>query len=89
MEILTFDAIVVGSGAAGLTAALELAPARVSVLTKGRLGLGGSSAAAQGGIAAAVGAGDSPALHAGDTPSSWDTRIPTTNTSCNRVVLGK
>jgi succinate dehydrogenase/fumarate reductase flavoprotein subunit len=33
MEILTFDAIVVGSGAAGLTAALELAPARVAVLT--------------------------------------------------------
>jgi L-aspartate oxidase len=67
MDILTFDAIVVGSGAAGLTAALELAPARVAVLTKGRLGLGGSSAAAQGGIAAAVGAGDCPALHAEDT----------------------
>lgn len=67
MEIFSFDVIVVGSGAAGLTAALELAPARVAVLTKGRLGLGGSSAAAQGGIAAAVGRGDSPALHAADT----------------------
>ena len=32
MDIRTFDAIVVGSGAAGLTAALELAPARVAVL---------------------------------------------------------
>lgn len=67
MNILTFDAIVVGSGAAGLTAALELAPARVAVVTKGRLGLGGSSAAAQGGIAAAVGTGDTPAHHAADT----------------------
>ena len=67
MNILTFDAIVVGSGAAGLTAALELAPARVAVVTKGLLGLGGSSAAAQGGIAAAVGTGDTPALHAADT----------------------
>jgi len=67
MQILTFDALVVGSGAAGLTAALELGPARVAVLTKGRLGAGGSSAAAQGGIAAAVGPGDSPALHAADT----------------------
>jgi L-aspartate oxidase len=59
--------IIVGSGAAGLTAALELAPARVAVLTKGRLGLGGSSAAAQGGIAAAVGPGDTPDRHAADT----------------------
>lgn len=67
METVTFDAIVVGSGAAGLTAALELAPARVAVLTKGRLGLDGSSAAAQGGIAAAVGRGDTPTLHAADT----------------------
>ncbi|HEX6199517.1 MAG TPA: FAD-binding protein, partial [Thermoanaerobaculia bacterium] len=67
MHILTCDAIVVGSGAAGLTAALELGPARVAVLTKGRLGTGGSSAAAQGGIAAAVGPGDTPALHAADT----------------------
>lgn len=67
MDVLTFDAVVVGSGAAGLTAALELAPARVAVLTKGRLGLGGSSAAAQGGVAAAVGPGDSAALHAADT----------------------
>jgi L-aspartate oxidase len=67
MNILDFDVVVIGSGAAGLTAALELAPARVAVLTKGRLGLGGSSAAAQGGIAAAVGPGDTPDLHAADT----------------------
>jgi L-aspartate oxidase len=67
VQILGFDVVIVGSGAAGLTAALELAPARVAVLTKGRLGLGGSSAAAQGGIAAAVGPGDTPELHAADT----------------------
>lgn len=67
MNVFHFDAVVVGSGAAGLTAALELAPARVAVLTKGSLGTGGSSAAAQGGIAAAVGPGDSPAQHAADT----------------------
>ncbi|MFP3942120.1 MAG: L-aspartate oxidase, partial [Thermoanaerobaculia bacterium] len=67
MDILTFDAVVVGSGAAGLTAALELAPGRTAILTKGRLGRGGSSAAAQGGVAAAVGPGDSASLHAADT----------------------
>jgi L-aspartate oxidase len=67
MNVLPFDVVIVGSGAAGLTAALELAPARVAVLTKGSLGAGGSSAAAQGGIAAAVGPGDSPAQHAADT----------------------
>jgi len=67
MNILSFDALVVGSGAAGLTAALELAPRRVAVLTKGRLGEGGSSAHAQGGVAAAVGPGDSSDLHAADT----------------------
>ncbi len=67
MRILSFDALVVGSGAAGLTAALELTPLSVAVVTKGRLGGGGSSAHAQGGIAAAVGRGDTPALHAADT----------------------
>lgn len=63
----TADLVVVGSGAAGLTAALEAHPARVAVLTKGELGLSGSSAWAQGGIAAAVGPWDSTALHARDT----------------------
>lgn len=72
MRILDYDVVVIGSGVAGLTAALELAPRRVAVLTKGRLGLGGSSAWAQGGIAAAVGPGDSPALHAADTLAAGD-----------------
>lgn len=61
------DVVVVGAGLAGLTAALELAPLRVQLLTKTRLGNGGASAWAQGGIAAAVGKDDSPALHAADT----------------------
>ena len=61
------EVLVVGSGAAGLTAALGCAPRRVTVLTKARLGTGGSSPWAQGGIAAAVGRDDAPALHAADT----------------------
>ena len=67
MDVLSFDAIILGSGAAGLTAALELAPRRVAVLTKSRIGRGGSSDHAQGGVAAAVGPGDTPADHAADT----------------------
>src|SRR3981081_1209265 len=63
-----FDLIVVGSGAAGLSAALRAAElgARGGVLTAGEL-LVGSSVRAQGGIAAAVGADDAPALHTADT----------------------
>jgi L-aspartate oxidase len=60
------DVLVVGSGAAGLTAALGCAPLRVTVLTKATL-ISGSSAWAQGGVAAAVGKDDTPALHAADT----------------------
>ncbi len=61
------EVLVVGTGAAGLTAALGCAPQRVTVLTKARLGSGGSSPWAQGGIAAAVGKDDAPSLHAADT----------------------
>jgi L-aspartate oxidase len=61
------EVLILGTGAAGLTAALGCAPRRVTVLTKARLGLGGSSPLAQGGVAAAMGADDSPALHAADT----------------------
>jgi L-aspartate oxidase len=60
------DVLVIGSGAAGLTAALGCAPLRVTVLTKATL-ISGSSAWAQGGVAAAVGKDDTPALHAADT----------------------
>jgi L-aspartate oxidase len=62
-----YDVVVVGSGIAGLSAALTAAPhARVAVVTKGALD-DGCSRYAQGGIAAAVGDGDSPALHYEDT----------------------
>ena len=65
-RVLSADAVVVGTGIAGLTAALELAPRRVVVLSKGEVA-DGSTPYAQGGIAAAVGADDSPAAHARDT----------------------
>jgi L-aspartate oxidase len=61
------DIIVVGSGIAGLSAALAAAPRRVLLLTPGRCGLDGASHWAQGGIAAALAADDSPLLHAQDT----------------------
>jgi len=64
---LVADVVIVGAGVAGMSAALALAPLRVHVVTKTRLGAGGSSPWAQGGVAAAVGPDDSPALHAADT----------------------
>ena len=62
-----WDAVVVGSGIAGLTTALGLAPRRVAVITKATLGGGSSSEWAQGGVAAAMGSDDSPAIHTDDT----------------------
>ncbi len=66
MEVVDADLVVVGSGVAGLTAALGAGALRVHLLSKSALS-SGSSPWAQGGIAAAVGAGDSPELHAADT----------------------
>lgn len=63
----TADVLVVGAGAAGLTAALGLRGRRVHLLTKGLPGASGASPRAQGGIAAALGADDSPERHAADT----------------------
>ncbi|RMI03735.1 L-aspartate oxidase, partial [Cellulomonas triticagri] len=62
------DAVVVGSGIAGLTAALELRTRvpRVLLVTKGAL-VSGSTIWAQGGIAAALDPADSPAAHLRDT----------------------
>lgn len=71
-EVVDGDVIVVGSGVAGLTAALELPGRRVSILTKLDLGGGSSSRWAQGGVAAALGSDDSPRLHAQDTLLSGD-----------------
>jgi L-aspartate oxidase len=66
-----YDLIVVGSGAAGLSAALGTRGAlRVAVVSRGVLGLDGASCWAQGGIAAAVGPGDSAGQHAADTISA-------------------
>jgi L-aspartate oxidase len=62
-----FDALVIGSGAAGLTAALALADkVKVAVLAKGGLATG-STAWAQGGIAAVLDAGDTFEEHVRDT----------------------
>ena len=67
MEPNSHDVIVIGSGAAGLTAALALAETRkVLVLAKGSL-TGGSTAWAQGGIAAVLDAGDTFEDHIRDT----------------------
>ncbi|MFE2548438.1 L-aspartate oxidase [Streptomyces sp. NPDC059355] len=62
------DVVVVGSGVAGLTAALRCAAAgrRTVVVTKARLD-DGSTRWAQGGIAAAIGDGDTPEQHLDDT----------------------
>ena len=62
-----FDVLIIGSGAAGLTAALNLAATRtVAVLAKGELG-GGATEWAQGGIAAVLEQSDSFDAHVRDT----------------------
>ncbi|MFJ8312313.1 MULTISPECIES: L-aspartate oxidase [unclassified Streptomyces] len=62
------DVVVVGSGVAGLTAALRCTAAGLAtvVVTKARLD-DGSTRWAQGGIAAALGEGDTPGQHLDDT----------------------
>ena len=66
------DFLVIGSGIAGLRAALTLAESGdVIVLTKADP-TESNTGYAQGGIAAALGPGDSPALHAQDTIAAGD-----------------
>ena len=61
------DVLIIGSGAAGLTAALNLAEThKVAVIAKGALGEGATSWA-QGGIAAVLEEGDSFEAHVNDT----------------------
>jgi L-aspartate oxidase len=62
-----FDVLIVGSGAAGLTAALNLAPElKVGVISKGAIGEGATNRA-QGGIAAVLEEGDTFEAHVNDT----------------------
>ena len=64
---LNFDILIIGSGLAGLTAALLLAPMhRVALLTKRELG-DGSSGWAQGGMAAVLAEDDTLEQHVSDT----------------------
>ena len=63
----TVDTLVIGTGVAGMRAAIEAATrGQVLILTKTRLP-DSNTALAQGGIAAAVGADDAPAMHLSDT----------------------
>src|ERR1700722_9610191 len=61
------EVVIVGSGAAGLFAALTLASRRVLVLSEKPLGGVCASAWSQGGIAAAVGKEDTTESHIADT----------------------
>ena len=62
-----FDVLIIGSGLAGLTLALHLAPSRkVGLVTKRQL-LDGASSWAQGGIAAVLASDDTPESHIRDT----------------------
>ncbi|HEX5214322.1 MAG TPA: L-aspartate oxidase [Vicinamibacterales bacterium] len=66
------DFLIIGSGIAGLRAAVALAPhGRVLILTKSNP-QAGSTGYAQGGIAAAMGPDDSVARHAADTIAAGD-----------------
>lgn len=70
LDIAADDVVVVGTGMAGLIAALSLAPRPVTLITKTASLESGSSLWAKGGIAAAVGPGDTPEAHAEDTLSA-------------------
>jgi L-aspartate oxidase len=86
-ERLSFDVLVVGSGASGLAAALsaERAGARVALVTKGAV-QSCNSAKAQGGIQAAFGGDDSPEQHAEDV---WQSSHETANRALVQVLTGE
>lgn len=65
-RVVRADAVIVGGGVAGLSAALSTS-GRVALVSKARFGRGGSTPWAQGGVAAALAEGDSPEAHAADT----------------------
>ena len=67
MRVLRTDVVVVGTGVAGMSAALHATGRQVVMLTKSAFGAGGASPLAQGGVAVALGPTDSPDVHAADT----------------------
>src|SRR4051812_40228433 len=84
---LSFDVLVIGSGASGLAAAVsaERAGARVAVATKGSL-QSCNSAKAQGGIQAAFGDDDSPEQHAADV---WKSSHETANRELVEILTSE
>jgi L-aspartate oxidase len=66
-DVRVADVIVVGSGVAGMAAAIHARHRDVVHLSKSAFAAGGSSPLAQGGVAAAVGLDDSPVNHARNT----------------------
>jgi len=84
---LSFDVLVIGSGASGLAAAVsaERAGARVAVATKGAL-QSCNSAKAQGGIQAAFGDDDSPEQHAADV---WKSSHETANRELVEILTSE
>src|SRR4051812_9867499 len=82
-----FDVLVIGSGAAGLAAAVsaDRSGARVAVATKASLQANNSSKA-QGGIQAAFGEDDSPELHAADV---WKSSHETANRELVQVLTSE
>src|ERR671935_3256648 len=86
-ERLSFDVLVVGSGAAGLAAAVSAvrAGARVGLVTKGAL-QSCNSAKAQGGIQAAFAGDDSPEQHAEDV---WQSSHETADRRLVEILTGE
>ncbi|MGH3033573.1 MAG: FAD-dependent oxidoreductase, partial [Gaiellaceae bacterium] len=84
---MSFDVLVVGSGASGLAAAVsaEAAGARVVLVTKGSL-QSCNSAKAQGGIQAAFGEDDSPEQHAEDV---WKSSHETADMRLVQILTGE
>jgi L-aspartate oxidase len=84
---LSFDVLVIGSGASGLAAAVsaERAGARVALATKGAL-QSCNSAKAQGGIQASFGEDDSPEIHGEDI---WKSSHETADRRLVDVLTGE
>src|SRR5438067_9253822 len=84
---MSFDVLVIGSGASGLAAAVsaERAGARVALAAKGSL-QSCNSAKAQGGIQAAFGEDDSPEQHAADV---WKSSHETANMELVEILTSE